>query len=147
MKVVFLKDVARAGQRGTVKDVADGYALNLLIPQGLAIQATPAALADVEKRKKAAEAEADIQNAAWGDLIARLKAERPVISVRVNDHGRPYQHVTTDAILRQIEKMHGAPLPKGAITLKKPIEQVGEGTVEISLGSHRASVAVEVRAI
>ena len=41
MKVIFLKDVAKVGQHGKMKDVADGYALNFLIPRGLAIQATP----------------------------------------------------------------------------------------------------------
>ena len=40
MKVIFLKDVGGVGQRGTIKDISDGYAQNFLIPNGLAEQAT-----------------------------------------------------------------------------------------------------------
>ena len=41
MKVIFLKDVGGVGQRGSIKEVSDGYAMNFLIAQGLAVQATP----------------------------------------------------------------------------------------------------------
>ena len=53
MKIIFLKDVKGVGQRDALKDVSDGYALNFLIPQGLAVQATPDKIAahEVQKQK------------------------------------------------------------------------------------------------
>ena len=51
MKVILLKDVRKVGQKYDVKTVSDGHALNLLIPQGLAIAATTEALKRVEAEK------------------------------------------------------------------------------------------------
>ena len=41
MKVLLIKDVYKLGRAGDVKKVADGYGRNYLIPQGLAVLATP----------------------------------------------------------------------------------------------------------
>ncbi|MBI2474103.1 MAG: 50S ribosomal protein L9, partial [Candidatus Taylorbacteria bacterium] len=51
MKVVLLQEVAKVGHRHDVKNVADGFALNFLIPQGLAETATEKAVKRVEKIK------------------------------------------------------------------------------------------------
>ena len=55
MKVVLVQAVPGVGQPGQVKDVADGYARNYLIPRGLAVPATPAAVKQAEARRAAEE--------------------------------------------------------------------------------------------
>jgi hypothetical protein len=84
MKVLFKKDVGGVGQRGTIKDVSDGYALNFLIPQGLAEQATPEKIAthqknqkialhkDVNSAKKFAEKALEYQSEGHPNKITRL---------------------------------------------------------------------------
>ena len=55
MKVIFLKDVKGKGKKGDVKNVADGYAQNFLIKNGLAKEANSANLATLSGQKKAEE--------------------------------------------------------------------------------------------
>ena len=79
MKVIFLKDVAKVGQHGTMKDVSDGYALNFLIPRGLAIQATPdkvAAHLAAQKREGEAHAAAEAE---LKKTIQGLEGARPLL--------------------------------------------------------------------
>ena len=52
MKIILIKDVKKIGRKYEIKEVADGYALNALIPYGLAVPATPNYLKGMEERKK-----------------------------------------------------------------------------------------------
>ena len=52
MKVIFLKDVKGKGKKGEVKNVADGYAHNFLIKQGLAIEANNTNISTLEGTKE-----------------------------------------------------------------------------------------------
>jgi large subunit ribosomal protein L9 len=55
MKVLLIRDVYNLGRAGEIKKVANGYGRNFLIPQKLAVIATPGALKQVEKIQQAAE--------------------------------------------------------------------------------------------
>ena len=54
MKVIFLQDVKGSGKKGEVKQVADGYARNMLLKKGLAIEATAENLSELNGRQSAA---------------------------------------------------------------------------------------------
>jgi len=91
MKVILLKDVPNVGQRFEVKVVADGFALNFLIPQKNAEVATPASLKKVAVAKAAADAERKIQ----ADLLAKnlkdLNGKTITLSGKVNDKGHLFK--------------------------------------------------------
>ncbi len=57
MKVLLLKDVYKLGRAGEVKKVADGYGRNFLLPQNLAVLATPGAMKQAERIRASALAE------------------------------------------------------------------------------------------
>ena len=68
MKVVFRRDVPSVGKAGEVKEVADGYARNFLIPRGYAVTATRTEMANVEARKAADDEE-------WQKALTALNCE------------------------------------------------------------------------
>jgi large subunit ribosomal protein L9 len=79
MKVLFKKDVADVAKAGQVKDVADGYARNFLIPRGLAVAATSGALKQVADLQAVAARHAAEEEQAARDLKARMEAQpKPV---------------------------------------------------------------------
>jgi large subunit ribosomal protein L9 len=61
MKVIFLKDVKGKGKKGEVKNVADGYAHNFLIKQGLAIEANQSSVSTLNAQKKKEEKQAELE--------------------------------------------------------------------------------------
>jgi large subunit ribosomal protein L9 len=140
MKVILTKDVQGTGKAGEVKDVADGYARNYLIPRKLAIPATGAALKTVEQRKAAEDKRAANEEAAARKLADRLTAAPVVLKARVGDQGRLYGSITSGDIADQLSEQLGEPIDKRKIELDDPIRQLG--THEVTIRLHRAVSAV-----
>ena len=104
MKVVFLKDVGGVGVRGAIKDVADGYALNFLIPRKLAEQATADKVARVQAEMKitaASEAERKAKGSAWAK---ELDGKSVVVVAKANEKGHLYKQLSPDAVADMIKK-------------------------------------------
>ena len=148
MKVLFKKDVAEVAKAGQVKDVADGYARNFLIPRGLAVAATSAALKQVaEVQAVAARHAAEEEQAAQG-LKEQLEAQPIVIEAKAGSQGRLYGSVTTADVATAIQKQIGASVDRRDLDIADPVRQVG--TYQVTARLHRAvtaSVTIEVRAI
>ena len=136
MKVILTKDVAGTGKAGEVKDVADGYARNFLIPRKLAVPASAGALKGVEQRKAAESQKAAKEEAAAQDLAERLTASPVVVTAKVGDQGRLYGSITSADIAEQLSKLIGQPFDRRMIQLDEPIRQLGSFDVPVRL--HRA---------
>lgn len=148
MKVLFKKDVADVAAAGQVKDVADGYARNFLIPRGLAVVATPTALKQVADLQAAAARHAAEEEQAARVLKTRLEAQPLVIEAKAGAQGRLYGSVTTADVASAIDKQLGVSVDRRDIELPDMVRQVGSYQVSVRL--HRAvtaQVPVEVRAI
>lgn len=146
MKVILLKDVGGVGKRDETKEVADGYALNFLIPQGLAVQATPQKMAELATRRKQEENEAVAQGAEWAELLKRLTGKSIIIIARANEQGHLYKRISAEDAAKEVEKQFGAKLPRNAVALQETIGSVGKSQAQIKLGLHRADFAIEVKA-
>jgi large subunit ribosomal protein L9 len=140
MKVILTRDVQGTGKAGEVKDVADGYARNFLIPRKLAIPATGGALKAVEQRKASEQKRADAEEAAARTLAERLATAPVVVTARVGDQGRLYGSITSADIAEQLSAHLGQPIDKRKIELDDPIRQLG--TYEVTIRLHRAVTAV-----
>lgn len=146
MKVIFKKDVGGVGQRGTVKDVSDGYALNFLIPQGLAEQATPDKVAAHQKHQKALEAESAAREKENEELAVRLNGAKFALQVRANERGHLYKALDPDSIINEIKKIFGATIPPNAVIINGSIKEIGEHHLTIKLGKSAAKVTVITKA-
>lgn len=147
MKVILLKDVGGVGKRDVIKEVADGYALNFLIPRGLAEEASVENLRESEKRRKIFENAKREKEARFALLAKQLANEKITIRVMVNKQGHLYEHITVAKIANEILKKYQCEIGEGAVILEKPIKEIGIEKVEIKLGEVRAIATVEVKAI
>ncbi|MFA5450865.1 MAG: 50S ribosomal protein L9 [Dehalococcoidales bacterium] len=133
MKVIFLKDVPGSGSQGDIKEVADGYAINFLIPQNLVMPATDQTLAQLKARKKAeekkkAEIEADLANQSKA-----LNGKTITLKAKVGTRGKLYGSITSNDIATELKKAHGLELDKRKIELSEPLHELGTFEVIVKL--------------
>jgi large subunit ribosomal protein L9 len=146
VKVILVQDVKGTGKAGEVKEVADGFARNYLIPRKLAVPATSGALKGVEQRAVAQSRRAASEESIARDLAGRLAAEPVVLTARVGDQGRLYGSVTSGDIADHLSGRVGQSIDKRRIELAEPIRQLG--TFQVPVRLHRnvtATLTVEVR--
>lgn len=147
MKVILLEEVAGIGAPGTVKEVADGYARNFLLPKKLATPATAGALKQVEQVQAAEErrqAQLDAQSAA---LAARIQGQEVVFRVRAGEEGRLYGSVTNSDIASLLSRQMGEEIDRRKVQLPDAIHTLGTYEVPVRLsGSHSPVVKVIVEA-
>lgn len=144
MKVIFLKDVAKMGQHGTMKEVSDGYALNFLIPRGLAVQATPdkvAAHIATQKREGEAKAQHDKMIT---EAVHSLKGARIEIRAKATEKGGLFKSITAADIVKAIQEQKQASIPLETIALAKPIKETGEHAVKIAFGEAKVEIVFAI---
>jgi large subunit ribosomal protein L9 len=133
MKVIFLKDVKGKGKKGEVKNVADGYAHNFLIKQGLAMEANSANISTLEGQKKkedkrAAEELAEAKK--LGEVLEKITVE---LSAKAGEGGRLFGSITTKQIAEELQKKHGIKIDKRKMELPDAIRSLGHTKVPVKL--------------
>lgn len=146
MKVIFLKDVGGVGKRNTLKDVADGYALNFLIPNGLAQQATKTTIATLEVQQQKEKSSHDALSTQHARDIAIIKDAHIVIHAKANEHGHLYKQISNNMIAEAIKLQHKIALPSNAIKVNAPIKNLGSIDVRVTLGQSTALICIEILA-
>lgn len=146
MKIILLKDVSKLGRKYDVKDVSSGHALNLLIPQGLAVIATKEAIirADVEKAKL--EGEKKIHEDLLVKNIKDLDGVTLTIAGKANDKGHLFAGIHKEAIVEELLKQTQLQLDPSFIELEHPLKTVGEHMIEVKGGGKSARFKVIVTA-
>ena len=94
MKVIFLQDVKGSGKKGEVKTVADGYARNMLLPKGYAVEATAKNMNLLEGQKASAQHKIDLEIAAAKEAAAKVKGKKVKISAKAGSNGKLFGSVT-----------------------------------------------------
>ncbi|HRH25938.1 MAG TPA: 50S ribosomal protein L9 [Candidatus Paceibacterota bacterium] len=144
MKVILLKDVPRYGQKHTIKDAKDGYALNFLIPQGLAVIATPEVLEKMKADDSARLAAQKAEDAVLVGVIRTLQKEPPVLHVATNEKGSLFKAIHVKEIAEQIVVQTGKKIPESALKLEKPIKEAGDHKVEVKIGDETLIFKVNI---
>jgi large subunit ribosomal protein L9 len=132
MKVLLLKDVYKLGRAGDVKRVADGYGRNFLLPQGLAILATPGALKRVESIRTEASATREVMNRELGGVADRLSKLTLAFPAKAGETGKLYGSITPAMIAQAIKDKTGTEVDRRQLDLQ-PIRTLGEHKVHVRL--------------
>jgi large subunit ribosomal protein L9 len=145
MRVVFLNDVDGVARAGEIKNVADGFARNFLLPRKLASAATTAEVkrAEAIAHKLALE---DIKRDGAAQLVAdRLMANPIVMRARVGEQGRLYGSITASDIADELTRLSGAEIDHRKVMLDAPIKEAGPKEVAVSLSRNvKATLTIEV---
>ena len=132
MKVLLLKDVYKLGRAGDVKRVADGYGRNYLLPQGLAVLATPGALKRVEHIRTEASATREVMNRELGGVADRMSRLTLTFPAKAGDTGKLYGSITPAMIAEAIKEKIGFDVDRRQIDLQ-PIRTLGEHKTHVRL--------------
>ncbi|MBI4562162.1 MAG: 50S ribosomal protein L9 [Candidatus Rokubacteria bacterium] len=132
MKIILLEDIPKLGRRGEVRDVSDGYARNYLLPQKLALPASPGNLRNLDQISKREEAHAATARA---EALARARAIETLaflLSRQASEEGRLYGSVGAQDVVAFLAQ-NGIAIEKRRVGLPEPIKVLGEYTVPIRL--------------
>ena len=146
MKVILLKEVKRVGHAHEAIDIADGYALNFLIPKKLAIPATPVAMKEAELRRKQTSERAELNAKLLAQNIAALAEARIVVRAKANEKGHLYDAVSAPEIIQATKEQAHIDLPSDAIKLEKPIKELGIFDIPVSAAGAFGKFSITIEA-
>ncbi len=132
MKIILLDDVPKLGRRGEVRDVSDGYARNYLLPQKLALNATPANLKNLDSIKARQDSQTATLRAAAEAQAQAIEALTFAQSRQASDEGRLFGSVGRADVAAFLGQ-HGLEVERRRIALEEPLKALGEFSVPIRL--------------
>lgn len=133
VQVVLNQDVRKLGKSGDLLEVAPGYARNYLVPQGLAVRATPGVIKQVERRKeKERQRLLEIKQEAEARKVAFATIGRLTIRKQAGEGDAIFGTVTTQDLADTILENTGQEVDRRGITLPE-ISQLGVYTAQVKL--------------
>ena len=144
MKVILMRDVAKLGKRFSIAEVPDGYALNKLIPSGIATAATPENVKKInsQKDKQTANKISEV-----GEFITAVKAlkDKPVeILVEANAQDHLFKSIKASDIAQALASA-GHAIPVASIKLEEPIKALGEFQIPVVMGTEHDVITVVLK--
>jgi large subunit ribosomal protein L9 len=145
VRVILKSEIRGLGRPGDVKDVADGYARNYLLPRGLAIEATGGELKHLAQERDAAKAKRDRAHQDAEELAKRLGEITLVFRLKAGEQGKTFGSVTAKEVAEALHKEAEAEIDKTKVVLHEPLRSLGIHTVEVRLlPDVRANVTVAI---
>lgn len=144
VQIILMKDVDNLGETGDVVDVKPGFARNFLLPQGMALEATPANLRRFEEERDHLVDRSTRELDKASALAAEIEAQSLNFSVKAGEDGRLFGSVTTSDIADGLAEQ-GVKVDRHLIQLDEPIRQLGTYKVTVRLSANiQPEVAVWV---
>ena len=139
MKVIFIEDVPNVAQAGDIKDVADGYGRNYLIPRKLAAVATARSIDDARAQGERRIRERAKTDSELKQLAAQLEGKEVVVTAKTGGKEKLYGSVTAEDIASRLHDTFGITVDKRKIEIAESIRQVGSYQVVLRLGTDIAA--------
>ncbi len=132
MKVLLLKDVYNLGRAGDTKKVANGFGRNFLIPQRLAVLATPGALKQSDRIRVQADKRRNLLNEELASVASQVAGVQLQFPAKAGETGKLYGSVTTQLIAMQLSDELNLEISKRQID-SQPLRLLGLHTLKVRL--------------
>jgi len=130
MKVILLADVPKLGRKNDIKEVADGYARNFLIPKNIAILATPEKIKEIERLKQQEEMKKRQELALYEQWAKKIRSINLEFKIKADEKGKLFGSLHKEEIIAELNKFD-IKLQEKQIILDKSIKEVGEYLIKI----------------
>jgi large subunit ribosomal protein L9 len=132
VKVILRADLDRVGKRGDIIDVSDGFGRNYLLPRGLALKATPGAVEQAAKMRRARDLRDASDREAAQTIASTLVPKVITIAAKAGSEGRLFGSVTAADVVDAVSEQTGVTLERRQLDVD-PIKSVGQHTVTARL--------------
>ena len=145
MRVVLLEDLPGKGKAGEIKEVSKGYARNFLLPQGLALEATPTVIKQVESRLEREKLEESIDRDKLVELAQQIEGKEIRLKARMGAGERLFGSITAADIAEELSRNIDFVIDKKKIDIDKPLRQIGSYEIAVKLaGDIKPQVTVVI---
>lgn len=133
MKVIIKKT-------NQVEEVNDSYAVNFLIPKGLAIKVTDKIQKELDEKQAEKDQERDKLSEKQNKIAKEIDDKEFVIKSKANDQGELYAGITE----KQIKKLIG--LKRGiSVKMRNPIKKIGKYEIEVKIGESKVKINLVIK--
>ena len=146
MKVILKENIKGIGRKYEIKNVADGYANNFLIPKKLAEYASPEAVKKAEILKSATEAEIEIREKLTEKQIEMLKGVKIILKKKGNEKGHLFEKIRPEEISEALKEQAKIEINPEFLVIEKPIKEMGEHKIIAEVGKNSGEFILAVEA-
>ena len=142
MRIILLQNVEKLGKKYDIKEVADGYARNFLIPKGLVKPATKENLKWLETQKEIEVKKAEEELKKVEAVATNIDGQEIIIPVKIGEEGQLFESITSQKIYEKLKEL-GFEIKKSQIDLTEPIKELGEYPVKIKF-EHNLEAEIKI---
>ena len=142
MRVILLQDIEKLGKKFDIKEVANGYALNFLIPKGLAKKATKETLKWLSTQKEIIEKKAEGELKKIQEFASSIDGQEVLIPVKIGEEGQLFESINNQKISEKLKEL-GFEIKKTQIDLIEPVKELGEFPVKIKF-EHNLEAEIKI---
>jgi large subunit ribosomal protein L9 len=144
MKVILLNDVAKVGRKGAIVNVADGYALNSLIPQKKAVLASKEAIEQHAKADAKAKSDQAAKDAATEANIRAIDGKTVEIKLKASEKGSLFAKLHAKEVAAHISTGTGITIDPEWLSMKEAVSTNGSHTVKVAYGQAKGTVTLVI---
>ncbi|MEY4702774.1 MAG: ribosomal protein [Bacteroidota bacterium] len=145
MQIILIQDVNNLGGANEVVTVKNGYARNFLIPQKMAVEASPSNLKQLEERLKQIRKKEEKMLAEINKVIAALQESPITIGAKTGTTGKIFGSITTVQIAKAVREQKGYEIDRRRIHLLEEIKEIGSYKARVDFGNgNEAEIAMEI---
>lgn len=135
MRIILKQDVKGVGKKYEIKNVADGYANNFLIPKRLAEFASPDAIKRAENLKIKTQSETEVKEKELLEKLEILKGVKIILKKKVNEKGHLFEQIHKEEIVTALKEQAKIEIDPEFLSIGKLIKEIGEHTISVQVGS------------